>query len=66
MSYLPAIIFKVIGWFVPMMRELHDMIYQYDRDYFFDSSKFNKRFNYKPISNKDAVIETLKKLGYIK
>lgn len=63
MSYLVVIMFKVIGWFVPMMRELHDMIYQYDREYFFDSSKFNKRFNYKPISNREAVIETLKNLG---
>lgn len=66
MSYLVAIIFKVIGWFIPMMSELHDMIYQYNREYFFDSSKFNKRFNYKPISNSEAVIETLIILGDIK
>lgn len=65
-SATPAIIFKVIGWFVPMMSELHDMIYQYDREYFFDSSKFNNRFNYKPISNREAVLETLKILGDIK
>jgi len=65
-SATPAIIFKVIGWFIPMMRELHDMIYQYDREYFFDSSKFNMRFNYKPISNREAVIETFRKLEEVK
>ena len=48
-----------IGWFVPFMKEMYEMNYQYDRDYFFDSSKFNKRFNYTPISNKTAVQQTV-------
>jgi hypothetical protein len=26
------------------MREMPEMMYQYDRDYFFDSSKFTARF----------------------
>jgi hypothetical protein len=38
------------------------MRYQYDRDYFFDSTKFNNHFKYTPISNKQAVLETLKSL----
>ena len=37
---------KVIGWFNPTMRELHEMLYQYDRDYVFDSSKFDRRFDF--------------------
>lgn len=33
-----------LGIFVPVMREMPEMMYQYDRDYFFDSSKFTNRF----------------------
>jgi nucleoside-diphosphate-sugar epimerase len=54
----------VIGWFVPIMKELSEMTYQFDREYFFDSSKFNAAFNFKPTSNREAVrktIEVLKK-----
>jgi hypothetical protein len=35
------------------------MRYKYDRDYYFDSSKFNQHFNYTPTSNADAVKETV-------
>jgi hypothetical protein len=31
---------KLLGFFVPLMREFPEMAYQYDRDYVFDSSKF--------------------------
>jgi nucleoside-diphosphate-sugar epimerase len=34
----------LLGVFVPVMREMPEMMYQYDRDYFFDSSKFTRRF----------------------
>ncbi|MBN1386905.1 MAG: NAD-dependent epimerase/dehydratase family protein [Bacteroidales bacterium] len=43
-------IVKTMGIFIPFMRELDEMMYQYDRDYIFDSSKFMKRFNYIPTS----------------
>lgn len=33
-----------IGVFVPMMREFPEMLYQYEMDYIFDSSKFEKHF----------------------
>jgi nucleoside-diphosphate-sugar epimerase len=45
---LPMFMLKVLGVFVPLMREMPEMMYQYDRDYFFDSSKFNKHFNFTP------------------
>ncbi len=38
----------VIGLFVPALRELQEMAYQYERDYDFISDKFNKRFNFEP------------------
>ncbi|MPN54487.1 hypothetical protein SDC9_202157 [bioreactor metagenome] len=61
-SILPNWLIKGLGIFVPMMAELAEMNYQYDRDYYFDSSKFNKFFNYKPISNEVAVKQTVEKL----
>ena len=39
---------KLLGLFIPVMKEMPEMLYQYDRDYFFDSSKFNSRFSLKP------------------
>lgn len=38
----------LMGLFIPIVREIKEMSYQYDRDYVFDSSKFEKRFNFKP------------------
>src|SRR5690606_39790903 len=39
---------RLLGLFMPLMRESVEMLYQYDRDYVFDSSKFEKEFNWKP------------------
>jgi len=39
---------RILGLFVPVMKEIIEMLYQYDRDYVFDSNKFEKRFNFKP------------------
>ncbi len=41
-------IVSIMGLFMPIMKELKEMLYQYDRDYIFDSSKFEKRFNFTP------------------
>jgi len=62
-SVLPGWGVKALGLFVPIMKELYEMNYQFDRDYFFDSSKFNARFNFTPTSNEIAVKETIKHLG---
>ena len=41
---VPAGMVKFMGLFNPFMKEIGEMMYQYDRDYFFDSTKFNRRF----------------------
>lgn len=46
---------KLIGWFVPIMSEMPEMIYQYDRDYVFDSQKFEKEFNFTPTSYQEGI-----------
>lgn len=59
---LPVWLMKILGLFIPIMKELPEMNYQYDRDYYFDSSKFNKRFNYTPTTNAMAVKQTIERL----
>lgn len=49
--------------FIPLYRELYEMRYQNDRDYFFDSSKFDNYFNFKPTPYLQGVRETLKALA---
>jgi nucleoside-diphosphate-sugar epimerase len=53
---------KALGLFIPILKEMYEMRYQYDRDYYFDSSKFNKHFNYTPTSNAEAVKQTVAEL----
>lgn len=58
-SVLPGWGIKLLGIFVPIMGELYEMRYQFDREYYFDSSKFCARFNYKPTTNAEAVKQTV-------
>lgn len=59
---LPIWMMGILGIFVPIMKEFKEMAYQNDRDYYFVSSKFEKRFGYVPISAKEAVHELVKML----
>lgn len=44
----PKLLVKMLGLFMPVMKEMVEMMYQYDRDYVFGSSKFEKRFEFAP------------------
>jgi nucleoside-diphosphate-sugar epimerase len=60
---VPIWMLKMLGLFIPIMREFPEMIYQNDRDYVFDSSKFEKRFGLEAIAPKEGIkklIESLK------
>ena len=46
------------GWFDRTIRELHEMLYQYEFDYVFDSSKFMKRFNFQATSYPEGIHKT--------
>jgi nucleoside-diphosphate-sugar epimerase len=52
---MPMWLIKLMGLFVPVLREMPEMMYQYDRDYFFDSSKFEKRFNFNPTTYTEGI-----------
>ena len=38
------------GWFDRNVRELYEMLYQYEFDYVFDSTNFTKAFHFQPTS----------------
>jgi nucleoside-diphosphate-sugar epimerase len=59
---LPAWGMRALGLFVPILREMYEMRYQYDMDYYFDSSKFNTAFGYTPTTNAQAVKQTVERL----
>jgi nucleoside-diphosphate-sugar epimerase len=50
---------KVFGLFIPFMKEMPEMMYQYDRDYFFDSSKFDKRFQFRTTPYHEGIKRTI-------
>ena len=54
-SILSETMLGLLGIFMPVLKEIKEMVYQYDRDYFFDSSKFNQRFSYTPVTPNEAV-----------
>lgn len=41
---VPLWMIRLLGLFIPVMREFPEMLYQYENDYVFDSGKFEKRF----------------------
>ena len=51
---------RVIGLFVPIMKEMVEMMYQYNQHYVFNSDKFEKRFDFKPTSYIDGIKEIVK------
>lgn len=60
---VPKFLVRIIGLFMPIMRETVEMVYQYDRDYIFDSSKFEKEFDFKPTPYEQG-IDTIIKTDY--
>ncbi len=59
LSVIPAWTVKAAGLVVPFMRELGEMLYQNDRDYVFDSSKFERRFGFTPTPYEQGIRETI-------
>jgi nucleoside-diphosphate-sugar epimerase len=53
---------QMLGLFNKVIRESVEMLYQNDSDYLFDSTKFEKAFNFKPISYEEGIINTAKSM----
>ncbi len=56
---VPVLVMSLLGLFIPVLKELKEMSYQLDRDYYFNSNKFNKRFNFIPTIPEKGVREIL-------
>ena len=52
---LNKMMLRLGGLFDSNIRESYEMNYQYEFDYIFDSSKYNKRFNFNPVSYTEGV-----------
>ncbi len=63
LKVLPLWALKLLGVFVPILREMPEMMYQFDRPYNFDCSKFIGRFKYNPTTNSEAVRQTIELLS---
>ncbi|HEY5390675.1 MAG TPA: NAD-dependent dehydratase, partial [Hanamia sp.] len=50
---------SLLGIFSPTIKELKEMQYQNDRDYFFDSTKFDKHFSFTPTSYEEGIKESV-------
>jgi nucleoside-diphosphate-sugar epimerase len=50
---------KMVGFFNKTVFESYEMLYQSEFDYFFDSTKFNDSFDYKPKSYNEGIHETI-------
>lgn len=45
---VPKFLVRILGMFMPIVKEMVEMLYQYDRDYVFNSDKFSNRFKITP------------------
>ena len=57
---VPKYMVALLGWLVPIMKEMKEMMYQYDRDYLFDSSKFEKHFGWGATPYSEGIKESVK------
>jgi nucleoside-diphosphate-sugar epimerase len=62
LQVLPSWGLWTLGLFIPVLKEMYEMRYQYDRPYFFDASKFIKTFQYTPHTNEAAIKATIEAL----
>ncbi len=61
---VPTWMIHILGLFIPVMREFPEMMYQYEQDYIFDSSKYENRFGAfatAPSAGVKAMVESLRK-----
>ena len=58
-SVLPLWQLKLAGNFIPQIGETIEMMYQYDRDYLFDSGRFLAEFRYIPTTYENGVKNTM-------
>ncbi len=58
-SVLKKWMIQLAGMFNKTISESVEMLYQSESDYYFDSTKFNERFNFKPTTYEEGIKETV-------
>ncbi|MFV8749543.1 NAD-dependent epimerase/dehydratase family protein [Nannocystaceae bacterium ST9] len=57
---MPGFMVRVLGWFIPILRELAEMQYQWERDYLFDCSQFTRVFGADHVRpHAETIVDTL-------
>lgn len=54
-QHVPVWMMKILGLFIPIMKEFPEMMYQYEQDYIFDSTKFEQRFGLLATKPQDGI-----------
>lgn len=57
-TVLPKWAFKIMGWFVPFIREAYELIYQDEYPFIFSSEKFEKAFGFTSMSYEEGIKHT--------
>jgi nucleoside-diphosphate-sugar epimerase len=60
LQHLPKFGVRLLGLFVPVLREFVEMMYQFEEDYFFDSSKFEQAFKVGATSYQEGISQVMK------
>ncbi len=55
---LPKFLLTIVGWFMPFMREMNEMVYQYEYPLVLDSTRFETAFNFTPTTYEQGIKET--------
>jgi nucleoside-diphosphate-sugar epimerase len=58
-SRIPRVVLKLAGVFMPVMREVDEMLYQWDEPFIVDDRQFRKRFHSQPTNVDDAAAATV-------
>jgi len=58
LKVLPGWMIRLGGVFDRTTKELHEMLYQYQYDYWFDSTKFEKAYSFRPTSYEEGIRAT--------
>jgi nucleoside-diphosphate-sugar epimerase len=53
---------SMLGLFNKVIKENNEMLYQNNSDYLFDSTKFERAFNFKPINYEEGIIKTVESM----
>lgn len=59
MQVAPRWLLRAMGWFVPILRENDEMMYQFERDYRFDSGKVERAFGLRATGYREGLARTL-------